>query len=175
MFTTFLQYFSQSYLFLILSPQCIQIFIAAISLQMLSRQQQIQPITTLAVLRSTNQRLQLYSQPNSNTRHGPPQPLPFFSRPLSFPTRPLPPPFRLPPPLLPTWPGFPLSGRKRRHRTIFTEGQLREVVIGVCDPYLLSPQLEATFLTTHYPDVIQRELLAKRVQLKEERIEVARS
>ena len=34
---------------------------------------------------------------------------------------------RLPPPLLPAWPGFPLSGRKRRHRTIFTEGQLREV------------------------------------------------
>ena len=39
--------------------------------------------------------------------------------------------------------------------------------------YLLNvSKLEATFLTTHYPDVIQREMLAKRVQLKEERIEV---
>jgi hypothetical protein len=36
----------------------------------------------------------------------------------------------------------------------------------------ISPKLEATFLTTHYPDVIQREMLAKRVSLKEERIEV---
>ena len=34
-------------------------------------------------------------------------------------------------------------------------------------------KLEAAFLSTHYPDVIQREMLAKRVQLKEERIEVA--
>ena len=33
-------------------------------------------------------------------------------------------------------------------------------------------KLEAAFLSTHYPDVIQREMLAKRVQLKEERIEV---
>ena len=37
--------------------------------------------------------------------------------------------------------------------------------------YLLNvSKLEATFLTTHYPDVTQRELLAK-VQLNEERIE----
>ena len=35
--------------------------------------------------------------------------------------------------------------------------------------------MEAAFLSTHYPDVIQREMLAKRVQLKEERIEVARN
>jgi hypothetical protein len=32
--------------------------------------------------------------------------------------------------------------------------------------------LEGTFRSTHYPDVIQRELLAKRIRLKEERIEV---
>ena len=34
------------------------------------------------------------------------------------------------------------------------------------------PQLESTFQTAHYPDVVQRELLAKRINLKEERIEV---
>ena len=97
---------------------------------------------------------------------------------------------RLPPPLLPAWPGFPLSGRKRRHRTIFTEGQLREVTgisLGpnvrlVCLSQILSTfdlltrfpslQLENTFNTSHYPDVVQRELLAKRINLKEERIEV---
>ena len=33
-------------------------------------------------------------------------------------------------------------------------------------------QLENTFNTSHYPDVVQRELLAKRINLKEERIEV---
>ena len=142
------------------------------SLAMISRQQQIQPITSLALLHSTNERLQLYSQSNSSSRLGPPQPLPFFSRPLSFPTRPLPPHFRLPPPLLPAWPGFSMSGRKRRHRTIFTEGQLIEVNKAYRKITYCIFKLEATFLTIHYPDVIQRELLAKRVQLKEERIEV---
>ena len=33
-------------------------------------------------------------------------------------------------------------------------------------------QLENQFQTSHYPDVVQRELLAKRINLKEERIEV---
>lgn len=50
------------------------------------------------------------------------------------------------------------SKRKRRHRTIFTEEQLE--------------QLELAFEKTHYPDVLFREELALRVDLKEERVEV---
>lgn len=52
----------------------------------------------------------------------------------------------------------PPAKRKRRHRTIFTEEQLE--------------QLEATFEKTHYPDVVLREQLALKVDLKEERVEV---
>jgi len=51
-----------------------------------------------------------------------------------------------------------LQKRKRRHRTIFTEYQLDE--------------LERTFQKTHYPDVVLREQLAVKVELKEERVEV---
>jgi len=48
--------------------------------------------------------------------------------------------------------------RKRRHRTIFTEDQLEA--------------LEGMFQKTHYPDVVMREQLAEKVELKEERVEV---
>lgn len=48
--------------------------------------------------------------------------------------------------------------RKRRHRTIFSEEQL--------------DHLEQTFSKTHYPDVVLREDLASKIDLKEERVEV---
>ena len=50
--------------------------------------------------------------------------------------------------------------RRRRHRTIFTEEQLET--------------LEQIFKSkTQYPDVIQREELSKKLNLKEERVEVS--
>ena len=51
-----------------------------------------------------------------------------------------------------------LARRKRRHRTIFTEEQLKE--------------LEQAFLKCHYPDVVTREAVAHKLSLKEERVEV---
>jgi hypothetical protein len=48
--------------------------------------------------------------------------------------------------------------RKRRHRTIFTQEQLKK--------------LEATFLQTQFPDALLREQLALTVDLKKERVEV---
>lgn len=53
------------------------------------------------------------------------------------------------------------SRRKRRHRTIFSEDQLVE--------------LEKTFEKTHYPDVLLREQLALKTDLKEERVEVSKT
>ncbi|NXT13125.1 GSC2 protein, partial [Prunella fulvescens] len=52
----------------------------------------------------------------------------------------------------------PLQRRTRRHRTIFTEEQLRA--------------LETLFQQNQYPDVVTREHLASRIHLKEERVEV---
>ena len=51
-----------------------------------------------------------------------------------------------------------LARRKRRHRTIFTEEQLKE--------------LEQAFCKCHYPDVSTRENVAQKLALKEERVEV---
>ncbi|XP_063312493.1 homeobox protein goosecoid-2, partial [Pelobates fuscus] len=57
------------------------------------------------------------------------------------------------------FPTQPLAQRRtRRHRTIFTEEQLQA--------------LEETFHHNQYPDVIAREQLAGRIQLREERVEV---
>lgn len=57
-------------------------------------------------------------------------------------------------------PNMQMTGkRKRRHRTIFSEEQLAD--------------LEGTFMKTHYPDVLLREQLALKTDLKEERVEVS--
>ena len=85
---------------------------------------------------TANQNLRLYLQTNSGARLYPPRPFQFLSRGCNVPLS-LGPPHSHPGPghrlphhhFLPSWPGFPLSGRKRRHRTIFTEGQLREVIV----------------------------------------------
>ncbi|CAH8598082.1 unnamed protein product [Schistosoma turkestanicum] len=50
------------------------------------------------------------------------------------------------------------SNKRRRHRTIFTSGQLKE--------------LEKAFHEAHYPDVYQRELLSMKAELPEDRIQV---
>ncbi|DAA20427.1 TPA: goosecoid homeobox 2-like, partial [Bos taurus] len=58
-------------------------------------------------------------------------------------------------------PGAGVQGpprRTRRHRTIFSEEQLRA--------------LEALFMQNQYPDVGTRERLAGRIRLREERVEV---
>uniref|UniRef100_H3AE12 Goosecoid homeobox 2 n=1 Tax=Latimeria chalumnae TaxID=7897 RepID=H3AE12_LATCH len=51
-----------------------------------------------------------------------------------------------------------IQRRTRRHRTIFTEGQLEA--------------LETLFHQNQYPDIITREQLAVQIQLREERVEV---
>lgn len=51
--------------------------------------------------------------------------------------------------------------RKRRHRTIFTDEQLEA--------------LENLFQETKYPDVGTREQLARKVHLREEKVEVGKS
>lgn len=51
--------------------------------------------------------------------------------------------------------------RKRRHRTIFTDEQLEA--------------LEGLFQETKYPDVGTREQLARKVHLREEKVEVRTS
>ena len=54
-----------------------------------------------------------------------------------------------------------LHKRKRRHRTIFTDEQLGA--------------LEELFEQNQYPDVSTREQLARRVHLREERVEVSQN
>ena len=54
--------------------------------------------------------------------------------------------------------GLAMTKRKRRYRTIFTDEQLQE--------------LERSFQRSHYPDVQQREHLAIKIDLKEDRVEV---
>lgn len=54
--------------------------------------------------------------------------------------------------------GLAMTKRKRRYRTIFTDEQLQE--------------LEKSFQRSHYPDVQQREHLAVKIDLKEDRVEV---
>lgn len=76
----------------------------------------------------------------------------------------------------PFMPGLPFGGkRKRRHRTIFT-GDIELLTIAFTAHRIAEEQLqelEATFQKTHYPDVLVREQLALRTDLKEERVEVS--
>uniref|UniRef100_H3AE11 Goosecoid homeobox 2 n=1 Tax=Latimeria chalumnae TaxID=7897 RepID=H3AE11_LATCH len=82
---------------------------------------------------------------------------------ISWPRRLLPPILRAVEPHTPVRSTDPqvlhqIQRRTRRHRTIFTEGQLEA--------------LETLFHQNQYPDIITREQLAVQIQLREERVEV---